>query len=220
MGIMKVNAADTTTSRLIPINNFQPPPRFWGQLIASGLSTRRLNLFCADPLWMQNIFRASGRRPQSIHTVVVATESEADLTVVLDTANSTVVFDISANPKYAQEEPIARLMGRRIDGSLAESDVVGIVDVIESAAHFYYHLRRQAPPSIAGGEIDIQLHALVGPDGARRPDGPNLLADAGSNKSFVPDPTRLMGMTLINKSSRDWYPSVFYFNPSNFTICA
>ncbi|KAF7343898.1 putative WD repeat-containing protein C2E1P5.05 [Mycena venus] len=218
IGVLDVDIADATTSKLIPVPNFHPPSRFYGEAIA-GSAEHWLTVFCVDSPWLQNIFRASGRTPQSIHTAIVDTETAADLTVVLDIFGS-VAFDRSTNPNSALEEPIAQHTGRRICGALPESDAVGIVAVIESASHFYYHLRRQAPPMESNCEIHMELHSLVDThgDGALSPAGPNLLAPPGSATLFTPNPMCPMGMTLRNESSRDWYPSVFYFDPSDFTI--
>ncbi|KAF8197243.1 hypothetical protein K438DRAFT_1967480 [Mycena galopus ATCC 62051] len=129
---------------------------------------------------------------------------------------------LSLGPKSALEEPIARNTGQRICGALLASDALGIVAVIESASQFYHHLRRVAPPMEmqSNCEIHMELHALVDThgDGVLSPAGPNLLARGGATTSFAPDPMCPMGMTLRNESSRSWYPSVFYFDPSDFTI--
>jgi hypothetical protein len=222
IGVLDVDVAETTTSRLIPAPDFHPPPRFYGEVIA-GSGDHWLTVFCADTPWLQSIFRASSRTPLSVHTAIVDTEVEADLTVILDVSGS-VAFARSAHPKSALEEPIARHTGQRICGALPASDALSIVAVIESASHFYHHLRRVAPPMEmeSNCEIYMELHALVDThgDGVLSPAGPNLLARGGATTSFVPDPMCPMGMTLRNESSRAWYPSVFYFDPSDFTIRA
>ncbi|KAF8147532.1 hypothetical protein K438DRAFT_2027725 [Mycena galopus ATCC 62051] len=150
-----------TKSRLIPAPDFHPPPRFYGEVIA-GSGDHWLTVFCADTPWLQSIFRASSQTPQSVHTAIVDTEVEADLTVILDISSS-VAFARSAHPKSALEEPIARHTGQRICGALPASDALCIVAVIESASHFYHHLRRVAPPMEmeSNCEIHRELHALV-----------------------------------------------------------
>ncbi|KAJ6464605.1 hypothetical protein DFH09DRAFT_1488908 [Mycena vulgaris] len=172
-----------------------------------------------------SIFRASSRTTQSVHTAIVDTEVEADLTVILDVSGS-VAFARSAHPKSALEEPIARHTGQRICGALPASDALGIVAVIESASHFYHHLRRVAPPMEMESNCEIHMHGVARarrhargrrafsrwPQPPRARESHHVLR-AGPNVPHGHDPAqriepRLVSLRLLLRSVRLHYPAL------------
>lgn len=116
--------------------------------------------------------------------------------------------------------------------------------VIGAWKHFTYHLHRRPPPPSSSSssslplesQIRMELHHLEPIAGDRdnyRPTGRNLLEEEPAHVD-VPDVPEdeddddaeeeeeeegLLGMTLYNDSDTPVYPYLFYFDPTDLTIC-
>ena len=107
----------------------------------------------------------------------------------------------------------------------AEAD--DMIPVLQGAAHYHYHLNRSYLASEGMGEMikvevfnlkfsghfDEGIFRLL-----RRPSGENLLKDGIITLSLHDGINDVFGIRIINASTEDFYPSVFYFNNSELSI--
>lgn len=91
--------------------------------------------------------------------------------------------------------------------------------VLAGVAHFNYHLMRtnqfrsNEAITIEMYQVTKQSHNLFSPK-----DGNNLIKDSMANLVYDTYADANYGFTLKNNSSIDWYPYLFHFDPSDYSI--
>lgn len=107
--------------------------------------------------------------------------------------------------------------------SLDTTNFAYVADVFSRISHYYHELNstHSTDPDIAE-DITLEFYKLDDHHASDwrqfRPDGPNLYQNGVVD--FEVDEGAPYGLKLINRSARDLYPYVFYFNTNNLSIGA
>ena len=88
-----------------------------------------------------------------------------------------------------------------------------VYPVIDAAAHFRWHLRRSNKKHIFQNKVRIEFKQLTQ---NREPYGLDLNVDGVID--LVVDEEAMYGIRIINDTARPLYPSLFYFDNSDFSI--
>jgi hypothetical protein len=146
-----------------------------------------------------------------IISLVETEKAELDITI----SDGQVVFNI-LNPHITQfglnEMPF------RIQPTYDD-----IYPVIRAAAHYYWHLGRTNAEQHLQGKVQLiftQVEEIEEYD----EDFNRIIVPVGGDLNragvvdFIVDPAKMYGIKLINNSSLDLYPSLFYFDNSDLSI--
>jgi len=91
-----------------------------------------------------------------------------------------------------------------------------ILRILRSAAHFKFYLSRADQVTPLHSAVRVELHQLEESDDGRYvPAGNNLVRNEQALVGFNDKPH---GITLFNDSEYNLFPSLFYFDPSNYSI--
>jgi hypothetical protein len=88
---------------------------------------------------------------------------------------------------------------------------------LRSAAHFKFHFARARKSNPPEDGVTMELYRLKQSPflGYYKPTGPNLLQNGDARIVHNSEP---YGITLRNGSANDYFPSLFYFDPSDYSI--
>ncbi|TFK52883.1 hypothetical protein OE88DRAFT_1656533 [Heliocybe sulcata] len=150
---------------------------------------------------------------RSLYRLALVDESAADLRLGLEGDN--VIFDFRnplSAPYVPSQLPVRLpLVGDRIHRA------------IQAAAHYSWHLHRDNTNSHLSLQIGVEFTQVEATDEwdrrlrrIARPTGPNLIADGLLDISVDGDP--MYGIKLTNPTSKDIYPSVFFFDAGDLSI--
>ncbi|QRV92056.1 ICE-like protease (caspase) p20 domain protein [Ceratobasidium sp. AG-Ba] len=143
------------------------------------------------------------------------TRSEADLSLDV-TANKQVIF--TTHNKLVNQHGITQLPCIiPLDGKL-------VLDVLRSAAAWDWHVRRTNPNPPFGDNVRIEMFKVkqdftVWNEVGQRPiiqESKNM--NTSGVVTIAVDPEELYGYRLVNDSSVDLYPYLFYFDASKLSI--
>ncbi|KAL4260054.1 Peptidase C14 caspase domain-containing protein [Pleurotus pulmonarius] len=101
------------------------------------------------------------------------------------------------------------------------SDPITVADVLVAAAHFKFHLNRMNAEEPLKELVKLELHRLKAVDDD--PYAPYVADSADlleSGQAVLPNSNAAYGMTLRNLSELDFFPCLFYFDPSDYSIAA
>ena len=90
-----------------------------------------------------------------------------------------------------------------------------ILHILRSAAHFKFYLSRAAKPHPLHGVVTIELYQLKESDGLYTSTGHNLVQDGHAHIILNAE---LYGVILRNNSNHNVFPSLFYFDPSDYSV--
>ncbi|KDQ27330.1 hypothetical protein PLEOSDRAFT_1104020 [Pleurotus ostreatus PC15] len=139
-------------------------------------------------------------------------------------ATSTLDADVvlhSSSGEMIQIERVDPWIGRHAARILkpVPSDPTTVSDVLVAAAHFKFHLNRMNPEEPLKELVKLELHRLKEVEGDPYApyveDSPDLLE---SGQAVLPNSSAAYGMTLRNLSEFDFFPCLFYFDPSDYSI--
>jgi hypothetical protein len=135
--------------------------------------------------------------------ILLAEKDNAELDIALE--NGHVVFNIL--------DPLVTKFGLTRMPFSVSPQAKEVCPVIRAAAHYRWHLRRTNKTSIFQNKVRIEFKRLTQ---YREPDGPDLNADGVID--LVVDENAIYGLRIINDTTRPLYPSLFYFDNSDFSI--
>ena len=147
--------------------------------------------------------------------VILVEKENAELDIAVD--GEKLVFNIT--DQLVRTHGLHRLYGTT--PLILES----VRPVIRKAAHYFWHLRRTGNTKHLQSLVDIEFRRLEEVDEEydemfnpiRRPYGPNLIKDGVID--IVVEKEALYGIKIVNKSKVPLYPSLFYFDNSDLSIC-
>lgn len=154
----------------------------------------------------------AGERGSEVLIEFVTSQDQAELDIKLE--ESTLVFDI-LDQKVTQYG--LNRLPRRIP-PLPEH----LCPILLGIGHYYWHLRRTSNPSRLKEHIKVDLNTVIKQDTGDfdfviRSNGPSLIGEGIAD--FIVDIKAMYGITIENTTHIDLYPSVFYFDSSDFSIC-
>ncbi|KAJ6622353.1 caspase domain-containing protein [Mycena sp. CBHHK59/15] len=98
--------------------------------------------------------------------------------------------------------------------------------ILSGIAHFHFHLGRQKPPAttllqapVISQHVELEMHSLArrDEDGIMIPEGTNIFKKNIAHLS-ISEPTLPYGVKIVNKSSYNLYPYLFFFDPSDYSV--
>ena len=137
--------------------------------------------------------------------ILLSKKNNAELDIALD--DGLVVFNIL--------DPLVTKFGLSRMPFRISPKVDDVYPVIRAAAHYRWHLRRTNKKPIFQNKVHIEFKQLTM---IREilPIGPDLNIDGVVN--FVVDNEAMYGIRIINDTPIPLYPSLFYFDNSDFSI--
>jgi len=165
------------------------------------------------------IFEALGQEMQregsDRRRISLVEKDKAELDISLD--GDQVVFNI-LNPQVTQFG--LHQMPFRVNPTYDD-----VFPVINASAHYYWHLRRNNSDRVLQNRIDVvftKVKELETYDDdfnpIIEPVGDNLNVEGVVN--LVVDPDDMYGIKIVNRSSLDLYPSLFFFDNSDLSIAS
>lgn len=139
---------------------------------------------------------------------------KAELDVAID--NEGVIFNI-LNPQVTQFG--LNQLPFRVDPTYD-----AIYPVVRASAHYYWHLRRNSTSRVLENHIQLDFRKLKELEEydedfnlVLEPVGDNL--NVSGIVDLVVNPDDMYGIKLVNTSDLDLYPSLFFFDNSDLSIC-
>ncbi|KAH7921893.1 hypothetical protein BV22DRAFT_1131903 [Leucogyrophana mollusca] len=176
----------------------------------------RVNIAQEEPLISVSDQLVTGSRDTAsiLSKALLVGKSEADLGVAYEEGR--VVFnilDVSVNRFGLARLPF------HVKPLVAE-----VRQVIEAAAHYYWHLRRSSHATALQQKIEFEFIKLIPSEDdfddylqpIMNPEGPNLIRD--NLADLAVDGESIYGVKIVNKSEVPLFPSLFYFDNSDFSI--
>ena len=210
LGYLTVTAVDAFTSTMEKeaSSNFDSLPKIcYSKLVQRVL--HKTALFCDNKEWLESVFPP--QILQELSAEIVEDPKACDLQ--LSILDDTVYFDshnVLAKPH----------LGSRNRYSIAVEEVPRIREVVRCWIHFHYHLMRGGPNEFRNVWMELKtLQRELTDDNEYvfKPVGKNLIEDDPA--TVVVDENASLGLTLFNKTDLPLYPYVFYFDPSELSIC-
>jgi hypothetical protein len=219
LGVLVVRETMAFTSTLSPLDGTRfslSRPAYALQYKASAEQGFRLHVI-PDKI-LTSLFETLAQDTQhadSAHTKLILVEKErAELDIAIE--NGLVVFSIL--------NPLVTKFGLVRCPFQIPPDVDDLNPIVHAAAHYHWHLRRTNKTSHCQNQVrlefmrlkqdkndfDDDLNAIV------RPDGPNL--NISGVVDIVVDKDAIYGIKIVNDSPLALYPSLFYFDNSDFSI--
>ena len=153
---------------------------------------------------------------RQIRPVLEREKARLGLSVVNDKKEDKIAFEI-LDPRLT-EYGLTRMP------HTVKNDPREIIPILHGAAHFYLHLNRKAKDPLVDTYIEIECDTLVPTNeyddisktAILKPTGDNLIRsnvlDVGASNQTM------YGFKITNKSGRDLYLNLFYFNNNDFSI--
>ncbi|KAF8968688.1 hypothetical protein BDZ97DRAFT_1754992 [Flammula alnicola] len=141
---------------------------------------------------------------------VTIVDQEEDAQISIEMLNGKVTLRIV-------EQKLKRYnFARQIDG--IDPTLEGLSPVVKAAAHYYWQLNRTNDSPEVTNSIQVEFYKLREDDSEDLiPVGDNLCVD--NEVDFVVEEDEPYGVKLINTNkSRDFFPSLFYFDNSDLSI--
>ncbi|KAF8970608.1 caspase domain-containing protein [Flammula alnicola] len=141
---------------------------------------------------------------------VTIVDQEEDAQISIEMLNGKVTLRIV-------EQKLTRYnFARQIDG--IDPTLEGLSPILKTAAHYYWHLNRTNDSPEVANNIQVEFYKLREDDSEDLiPVGDNLCVD--NEIDFVVEEDQPYGVKLINiNKSRDFFPSLFYFDNSDLSI--
>ena len=107
---------------------------------------------------------------------------------------------------------------------MVNNDPGEIIPVLHGAAHFYWHLNREAKNALVDTYVKIECNTLEETDEYDSFSGSAILKPTGDNHihsnaiEVVSSDKTTYGFKISNHSGRDLYVNLFYFNNNDFSI--
>jgi hypothetical protein len=164
------------------------------------------------------VFEALGqdmlRTESNRRRISLVEKDKAELDIAID--GDRVIFNI-LNPQVTQFG--LNQMPFRVDPTYD-----AIYPVVRASAHYYWHLRRNSTSRVLENHIQLdfkKLRELEEYDEdfnlVLEPVGDNL--NVSGIVDLVVNPDDMYGIKLVNTSDLDLYPSLFFFDNSDLSIC-
>ena len=181
-------------------------------LLFSSLDEKLIKLYETLATMMKEFY--PGKR--QIRPVLEREKARLGLSVVNVEKEDKIAFDI-LDPRLT-EYGLTRMP------HTVNNDPGEIIPVLHGAAHFYLHLNRKAKDALVDNYIEIECDTLVPTNeyddisktAILKPTGDNLIRsnvlDIGASNQTM------YGFKITNKSGRDLYLNLFYFNNNDFSI--
>jgi hypothetical protein len=141
-------------------------------------------------------------------------KNKAELDIAID--GDRVIFNI-LNPQVTQFG--LNQMPFRVDPTYD-----AIYPVVRASAHYYWHLRRNSTSRVLENHIQLDFKKLKELEEydedfnlVLEPVGDNL--NVSGIVDLVVNPDDMYGIKLVNTSDLDLYPSLFFFDNSDLSIC-
>jgi len=157
--------------------------------------------------------REMQRRNPTQQGIILVSKDRAEIDIALE--NDLVVFD-SLNP-LAVEHGLTRMP------FCFKPAVDDVYPIICAAAHYHWHLRRTSDRNTLQEDVQIELTRVKEVKDAYaddsliiQPYGPNLKRDGGID--LVIETDTMYGIKIINTTGEPLYPSLFFFNNSEWSI--
>jgi hypothetical protein len=216
LGHLLVSKVESEKSTLTSIAEatFNVPPLFYAKEANFNLR-QRLRVFSnVQSHWGPALRKAAANSQQS-GLELVHNPKAADLCISLK--EDKIVFD-------RQDQLVSKYLGSRFPHSLSVhySDSDDAVRVLKCAARFKYHLEHVGR-SFDG--VRMELHKLKALEGQDKIPGPKKIYKPTGHNILTSEPARVIidksfyyGLTIFNNTPIDFYPSVFFFDPSDLSI--
>ena len=136
----------------------------------------------------------------------VSSQSDADI----------ILYDAKGLLHITRTDRLISVYANPHIGANIELNPDRILRVLRSAAHFKFFSRRAENVSPPHSAVRVEIYQLEeSDDGQYVPIGNNLVRD-GEARIFLSDEP--YGITLHNDSEHNLFPSLLYFNPSDYSI--
>ena len=176
----------------------------------------RLHIALNDKL--TPVFKALGeemlRTDLNRRRISLVEKDKAELDIAID--GDHVVFNI-LNPQVT-------LFGLKQMPFRVEPTYEDVYPVICASAHYYWHLRRNNTSNVLQNQVQLEFKKMQELDEYDEDFNP-IFAPTGDNLNtagvvdIVVDPDDMYGIKLVNNSALDLYPSLFFFDNSDLSIC-
>lgn len=153
---------------------------------------------------------------RQIHPVLEREKARLGLSIVDDEKEEKIAFDIL--------DPRLMAYGLMRMPHMVNNDPREIIPVLHGAAHFYLHLNRKAKDALVDTYIKIECKTLVPTNEIHHNSKEAILKPTGNNHihsnviDIVSSNQTMYGFRITNKSGRDLYLNLFYFNNNDFSI--
>ena len=206
-GIFTATSARSTSSKLASKNHTASIPDVSYALVSRwGSPDATLAVFVdASSTTILKAVSSIWKQATSVNIIKASSTSDADI----------ILHDVNGGSDIVR---VDSLIGGQLGTFLEKKVDVArdrIVPILESAAHFKFHLVRTNDKHPLHGRVTIELYQLEETDDGLLPTGSNLVDDGRARIIFSDSH---YGVTLRNNSGYDLFPSLFYFNPSKFSI--
>jgi hypothetical protein len=176
----------------------------------------RLHIALNDKL--SPVFEALGeemlRTDSNRRRISLVEKDKAELDIAIN--GDHVVFNI-LNPQVT-------LFGLKQMPFRVEPTYEDVYPVIRASAHYYWHLRRNNTSNVLQNHVQLEFKKMQELDEYDddfnpifAPTGDNL--NAAGVVDIIVDPDDMYGIKLVNNSALDLYPSLFFFDNSDLSIC-
>lgn len=209
LGYFVVSRVDVFSSTLIlPPDSptFRLPLLFYSKL--DRLANNGICIFSTDRDWLESVFPLHLQSTLSV--VIVDTRQDCNLEFTITDGRVYL---------YQYNDMISNHIDSRMRHIVDANDVETIRSIVKASVHFYHNLTRKSPRQF--DDVDMELYKLSATmseefDKVFKPDGENLIGKEPA--TIVVDEDAPLGVTIRNKSNRDLYPYLFYFDPNDLTI--
>jgi hypothetical protein len=139
---------------------------------------------------------------------IIRTSSSSDADIVLNNTNGTLYLTRTDRLIGVHAAP-------HIQASVGGA-ASSVLHLLRSAAQFKFHLTRAYTSNFRRSCVKMELSQLKESDDGRYVPASHNFIQGGRARIILNDEP--YGLTLGNKSDRDLFPSLFYFDPSDYSI--
>jgi hypothetical protein len=216
LGVFHADFVAITSSTLSPITttaSFKVPGRAYALVSKWNHPDAQLKVFIKKPATSVTLREIVGRmslESSASRVGILWTSTLRDADIVLHDDKHCVILERTDGLIGGHAEPHLQ--------AKIEAGTDPIIRMLLSAAHFKFHLLQAQKRNQLDGLVAIELHQLNEPDDSTArytPKEPNLFRDGHARIILNDNPH---GVTLRNNSDYDLFPSLFYFDPSDYSI--